>query len=34
VELENIHNNGQGENLFLPSADGQNHDNKVLLYFY
>ncbi|KAH1255219.1 Protein BONZAI 1 [Glycine max] len=30
VELENIHNNGQGENLFLPSADGQNHDNKVL----
>ncbi|KAL5146060.1 Protein BONZAI 1 [Glycine soja] len=30
AELENIHNNGQGENLFLPSADGQNHDNKVL----
>ncbi|KAL2347107.1 hypothetical protein Fmac_001107 [Flemingia macrophylla] len=28
--LENIHNNGQGENLFLPSAGGQSHDNKVL----
>ncbi|XP_027902976.1 protein BONZAI 1-like isoform X2 [Vigna unguiculata] len=30
AELENIHNNGQGENLFLPSSGGQNHDNKVL----
>ncbi|WVZ21416.1 hypothetical protein V8G54_008738 [Vigna mungo] len=30
AELENIHNNGQGENLLLPSSGGQNHDNKVL----
>ncbi|TKY73715.1 BONZAI 1 [Spatholobus suberectus] len=30
AELENIHNNGQGENLFFPSAGGENHDNKVL----
>ncbi|KAG6736624.1 hypothetical protein POTOM_060502 [Populus tomentosa] len=30
VELEKLHSNGEGENLFLPTTVGHNHQNKVL----